>query len=195
MYNLGVTANTNTSPRSQIEGVHLNYGQRHRSTSPTYRTGIPYAKSSRYEYSHPSHHKRNINSPFPYRCPQWRDIPASSSGFLCLRPTRCMYLSVFQLWTSRSTCTLADPAQRLNNGQTISTPLFTQESTLEFTTRIAKLLARKTGKPVYVGNSISFASAGMGGTVEEEMEGFKKVVEVVMGEVTKPPTTNGINGY
>lgn len=34
---------------------------------------------------------------------------------------------------------------------------------------------------MYVGNSISFASAGMGGTVEEEMEGFRRVVEVVMG--------------
>lgn len=32
---------------------------------------------------------------------------------------------------------------------------------------------------MYVGNSISFASAGMGGTVEEEMEGFRRVVEVV----------------
>jgi hypothetical protein len=32
-----------------------------------------------------------------------------------------------------------------------------------------------------VGNSISFASAGMGGTVEEEMEGFRRVVEVVIG--------------
>ena len=40
-------------------------------------------------------------------------------------------------------------------------------------------------KPVYVGNSISFASAGMGGTVEEEMEGFRRVVEVVMGLLEK----------
>ncbi|TVY35621.1 hypothetical protein LSUB1_G006312, partial [Lachnellula subtilissima] len=72
---------------------------------------------------------------------------------------------------------------RLNAGQALSTPLHTSEPTLEFTTRLAKLLARRTGKPAYVGNSISFASAGMGGTVEEEMEGFKKVVEVVMGEV------------
>lgn len=71
----------------------------------------------------------------------------------------------------------------MNPGQTISTPLFTYESSVEFTTRLARLLARKTGKPVYVGNSISFASTGMGGTVEEEMEGFKKVVEVVMNEV------------
>lgn len=36
-----------------------------------------------------------------------------------------------------------------------------------------------------MGSSISFASAGSGGTVEEEMEGFKKVVQVVMEEVNK----------
>ena len=36
-----------------------------------------------------------------------------------------------------------------------------------------------------MGNSISFASTGAGGTVEEEMEGFKKVVQVVMEEVNK----------
>lgn len=73
----------------------------------------------------------------------------------------------------------------MNAGQTLSTPLYTYEFSIEFTTRIAKLLARKTGKPIYVGNSISFASAGMGGTVEEEMEGFKKVVEIVMDQVRK----------
>lgn len=73
--------------------------------------------------------------------------------------------------------------QRINAGQTLSTPLYTYESSVEFTTRLAKLLARKTGKVVYVGNSISFASAGLGGTVEEEMEGFKRVVQVVLGEV------------
>ncbi|EKD21122.1 uncharacterized protein L3040_000842 [Drepanopeziza brunnea f. sp. 'multigermtubi'] len=74
---------------------------------------------------------------------------------------------------------------RLNLGQTLSTPLYTHESSLEFTTRLAKLLAHKTKKSVYVGNSISFTSAGMGGTVEEEMEGFKKVVDVVLEEVQK----------
>lgn len=77
------------------------------------------------------------------------------------------------------------PGQRLNTGQTLSTPLYTQESSLDFTTRMAKLLARRTQRPVYVGNSITFAGAGMGGTVEEEMEGFKKVVEVVMEEFQK----------
>jgi hypothetical protein len=50
---------------------------------------------------------------------------------------------------------------------------------------MSKVLARKSGVPVYVGNSMSFAGAGRGGDVEEEMEGFKMVVEVVMGEVDK----------
>lgn len=83
----------------------------------------------------------------------------------------------------------------MNTGQTLSTPLYTYESSVEFTTRLAKLLARKTSRPVYIGNSISFESAGMGGTVEEEMEGFKKVVEVVMAEVNKSDLlVNGTNG-
>lgn len=34
--------------------------------------------------------------------------------------------------------------------------------------------------PVYVTNSISFANAGMGGTVEEEMEAFKAIVQVTL---------------
>ncbi|KAF2828203.1 hypothetical protein CC86DRAFT_369320 [Ophiobolus disseminans] len=74
---------------------------------------------------------------------------------------------------------------RTSPSETLSTPLFTHGSTLDFTTRLSKVLARKTGKPVYVGNSISFASAGMGGTVEEEMEGFRRVVEVVTGLLEK----------
>lgn len=75
--------------------------------------------------------------------------------------------------------------QRNNPSDPLSTPLFTPPNTLDFTTRMAKVLARKLDKPVYVGNSMSFASAGMGGTVEEEMEGFKRVVEVVVRLVNK----------
>ncbi|KAF1835835.1 hypothetical protein BDW02DRAFT_522303 [Decorospora gaudefroyi] len=70
---------------------------------------------------------------------------------------------------------------RMTPAETLSTPLFTHHRTLDFTTRLSKVLARKTGKPVYVGNSSSFVSAGLGGTVEEETEGFRRVVEVVMG--------------
>jgi hypothetical protein len=48
---------------------------------------------------------------------------------------------------------------------------------------MAKLLARKTSLPVYVTNSISFVNAGMGGTVEEEMEAFKNIVEVILPKI------------
>ncbi|RGP80492.1 20s proteasome chaperone domain-containing [Fusarium longipes] len=61
----------------------------------------------------------------------------------------------------------------------LSTTLYSSEISIEFTTRLAKLLARKAQLPVYVTNSMSFANAGMGGTVEEEMEAFKTIVQVV----------------
>lgn len=54
---------------------------------------------------------------------------------------------------------------------------------MEFTTRLAKLLARKTQLPIYVSNSMSFANAGMGGTVEEEMEAFKSIVQVTLSKL------------
>lgn len=73
--------------------------------------------------------------------------------------------------------------QKFNPSQPLSTPLFTVEATLEFTSRLAKLLAKKTQLPVYVGNSMSLASTGLGGTMEEEMEAYKKVVEVVLPKV------------
>ncbi|KAH6841002.1 hypothetical protein B0I37DRAFT_385811 [Chaetomium sp. MPI-CAGE-AT-0009] len=72
---------------------------------------------------------------------------------------------------------------RYNPSQPLATPLCTVEPTIEFTTRLAKLLARKTQRPTYVGNSISFASTGLGGTVEEEMDAFKKVVEVTLSQL------------
>lgn len=76
----------------------------------------------------------------------------------------------------------------------LSTPLYTQSSTLDFATRLAKVLAKRVGKPVYVGNSISFAAAGMGGTVEEEMEAFKRCVEVVVGVLEMEAEREGRKG-
>lgn len=64
--------------------------------------------------------------------------------------------------------------------QPLSTTLYSSESSVEFTTRLAKLLARRTQLPVYVSNSMSFADAGMGGTIEEEMEAFKTIVQIVL---------------
>ncbi|KAG0135226.1 hypothetical protein HOY82DRAFT_668079 [Tuber indicum] len=84
-----------------------------------------------------------------------------------------------------------------NHKNPLSTAIYVRESTLETATRIAKILAKRTGLPVYVGNSMSFASAGMGGGGMEEVEGVKGVVEVVCGEVEawrKGATEGGEDG-
>ncbi|KAL2195070.1 hypothetical protein P885DRAFT_41479 [Corynascus similis CBS 632.67] len=72
---------------------------------------------------------------------------------------------------------------KYNPSQPLATALCTVEPTIEFTTRLAKLLAKKTQRPVYVGNSISLASTGLGGTVDEEMDAYKKVVEVTLAQL------------
>ncbi|KAK3366065.1 hypothetical protein B0T24DRAFT_411568 [Lasiosphaeria ovina] len=72
---------------------------------------------------------------------------------------------------------------KYNPTQPLSTPLCTVEPTLELTTRLAKIVAKKTQLPTYVGNSISFANAGLGGTMEEEMEAFKQVAQIVLSKL------------
>ena len=86
--------------------------------------------------------------------------------------------------------------QRFNPQEPLSTALYVHEPTIEFATRLAKILARKTKLPAYVGNSMSFANAGLGGTVEEEAEAFKTIVATVMDKLQgalgtpTPATTN-----
>lgn len=67
------------------------------------------------------------------------------------------------------------------------------ESSLDLASRLARLFARKTGLPTYVGSSLSLSGAGLGGTVEEEMEAFRKVVEVVTEKLQSSlGITNGV---
>jgi len=50
---------------------------------------------------------------------------------------------------------------------------------------MARALARKTGQGCYVGGSVNLASSavgGGGGSVEEEMEVFRALVDVVVGQ-------------
>ncbi|KAK9422171.1 putative Proteasome assembly chaperone 3 [Seiridium unicorne] len=87
---------------------------------------------------------------------------------------------------------------RFNPGTPLSTPIYKEEPTFDFATRFAKILVKKTQMHVYVSNSISLASTGLGGTFEEEMEAFKKVIEVALGKLQhlfKPPNSipNGTN--
>ncbi|KAH9821963.1 Proteasome assembly chaperone 4, partial [Teratosphaeria destructans] len=68
---------------------------------------------------------------------------------------------------------------RHNPSQPLSTPLYTSASSQDFATRLAKVLVRRTGKLCYVGGGINLRDAAGGGTVDEEMEAFRAVVDVV----------------
>ncbi len=79
----------------------------------------------------------------------------------------------------------SDCIQRYNPTQPLSTPLYTIPSSLDFTTRMAKVLVRKTGLVCYVGGSINLTGSAGGGSVEEEMEAFRAVVGVVTAQVNE----------
>jgi hypothetical protein len=44
------------------------------------------------------------------------------------------------------------------------------------------VISKRTGRPTYVGNSMTFGSTGLGGSVEEEMEAVRDVVDVVVAK-------------
>lgn len=72
---------------------------------------------------------------------------------------------------------LNNPGQRFQPSEPLSTALYTLPSSIDFATRVAKILAKRTKLPTYVGCSVAFGGA----TVEEELEGVKLAVEGVMG--------------
>jgi hypothetical protein len=71
---------------------------------------------------------------------------------------------------------LSDSIKRTNQSNIISTAIYSSDSSIDYASRVAKILARKTALPVYVGCSMNFS----GLTVEEEMEGLRKIIEMVM---------------
>ncbi|OCT50870.1 hypothetical protein CLCR_09229 [Cladophialophora carrionii] len=64
----------------------------------------------------------------------------------------------------------------------ISTALSTSGSSIDYATRMAKILARKMKRPVYVGCSMKIA----GTTAEEEMEGFTAIVDQIVQKWNHP---------
>ncbi|MCJ1440186.1 MAG: hypothetical protein MMC23_000669 [Stictis urceolatum] len=78
---------------------------------------------------------------------------------------------------------------RLDQSNSFCTALITVPSSIEFATRVGKILARRTGKPTYVGCSV-----GLGGaSVEEEVEGIKAVVGAIVEEAARSSAkVNGI---
>jgi hypothetical protein len=83
---------------------------------------------------------------------------------------------------------LTIPKQKDRLALPMSTPLYSDLQTLDLADRLAKSVARKSGLPTYVGNSVSFFSAGRGGDVEEELESFKKIVAVTLATVADVPS-------
>ncbi|KAL8770984.1 MAG: hypothetical protein Q9209_003403 [Squamulea sp. 1 TL-2023] len=65
---------------------------------------------------------------------------------------------------------------RLQPSDPLCTVLYSQTGSIEFANRVAKILARRTGKPNYVGCSVVFGNP----SVEEEMAGVRAVVEEVL---------------
>ncbi len=76
-------------------------------------------------------------------------------------------------------------SQRYNPSESLTSTLYSQPSSIDFVTRLAKALVRRTGKPCYVGGSINLANAAGGGTVQEEFEAFRAIVQVVTTECEK----------
>ncbi|MCJ1249103.1 hypothetical protein MMC30_006326 [Trapelia coarctata] len=78
----------------------------------------------------------------------------------------------------------------LDPSDVFSTALFPIPSSIDFATRVAKILARRTLKPTYVGCSATFPGA----TVEEELAGGRAAIETIMGELTAKEDSAQVNG-
>lgn len=69
-------------------------------------------------------------------------------------------------------------SQRTDSRSTISTNLYSSPGSIDYGTRTARILARRTNLPVYVGCNVDPVITGT--TVEEEMEGFSMMVDAIM---------------
>ncbi|KAL1953026.1 hypothetical protein VTO42DRAFT_3754 [Malbranchea cinnamomea] len=67
---------------------------------------------------------------------------------------------------------------RTNPANTLCTVLYSVPSTIDYATRMARILARRMQMPVYVGCSVDFS----GSTVEEETAGLTKIVETILSK-------------
>ncbi|KAF3907451.1 hypothetical protein ABW21_db0208310 [Orbilia brochopaga] len=73
----------------------------------------------------------------------------------------------------------ADVGEQGNEKEIVCTPLIHEMATLETAERVARILARRVRRPVYLGCSISLAAMGGGGSVEEEMAVVGSIVRIV----------------
>lgn len=76
---------------------------------------------------------------------------------------------------------------RLRPAEPLCTTLYTQPGTVDFATRVAKTVAKRTGKPSYVGWSGELEAGGV--HFEEQMEVFKNAVEAIL-DALNPESTS-----
>ncbi|MCJ1439189.1 hypothetical protein MMC27_008580 [Xylographa pallens] len=126
-------------------------------------------------------------------------LPRSPHTTLHIRLTRLetstlVFLTTTDYATSASSSALGSfvyaMPNRLNSSDPLSTALFPVPSSIDFATRVAKILARKTGKPTYVGCSATFGGA----TVEEEVEGVKAAIAAILSELATQEQNLKVNG-
>lgn len=136
----------------------------------------------------PAQHTSSETSPSPTLHPKQLAVP------LPLTPHTILHIQITTLDTSNLIfLTSTDPStsgslstlgsfvyampNRLQPSDPLCTALYSQTGSIEFANRVAKILARKTGMPTYVGCSVVLGNP----IVEEEMAG----VRIVVGEVLK----------
>lgn len=71
---------------------------------------------------------------------------------------------------------LADGLQRIDPQNVLCTTLYSSEQSVDYASRMAKLLARRMGLPVYLGCSVKFP----GLLTTEEVESFMELTRAIM---------------
>ncbi len=91
-----------------------------------------------------------------------------SVSFLSSSSDACSYWKKKGIWAE-----LRILRQRFQPSDPLCTALYTVSGSIDFATRVAKALARKTGIPAYIGCSVEFS----GVTVEEEVDAVRVALE------------------
>lgn len=77
----------------------------------------------------------------------------------------------------------SNPKQRQQPNEPLSTVLYSIPTSVDFATRTAKIVARRTEKPIYIGCSVELGSS----TVEEELAAIKAAIDGILSIIGDKP--------
>jgi len=72
------------------------------------------------------------------------------------------------------------------SNETLNTALYQRPDSIDFVTRLAKILARRLHKPVYVGGEVRFWA------VEDEGQALRGIVQTVIDKIEQETNTSTI---